>query len=618
MSEQPVPGIYRFGDFVFDAGRGALTRDGVQLKLRPKSFHVLSFLLENHGRVVSKQELLDAAWPDVAVTEDSLVQCLIDIRKALGEQGQDFIRTVPRRGYIWEVPVVATEPPGVPLQAQPPLHRTNRLWALGALAASLAIGGLWVASGYVRGPATETKTVLVLPFETIPPGEDDGWMGLGLADLLITRLSSLSGVVVRPTSAVLRYVDEEVDPLDAGLAQRVDYVLVGGIRRSQDQVRASVRLWSVRDARVVWTKAFAEPETKVLELEDAISSRIAEALELHLTTEEKRRLSERPTENPEASMLYQRGVHQREQGTRAAIEKAIKFFKAAIEADPKFANAHVALADAYLNFSSPFQSGEEAKRQARMLLEKALALDSDLADAHAAMAEIKQMEGDFAGADAELSRALSLNPNSIQAIAAKRRYLLTFGEYDRAMEFAQRWCDLDPLSTRACELVPITNLAARRYDRAIEGLERILESDPAFAPARTGLGAAYIGKRLYPEAIAQLEAVLNVERAPERVRFCLLAFAYARNGQTAEARSMLAEMERAQSQRFIRPQFFAVVYAGLGENDRAFEWLDRAYPDRPGRTPVNIELPTVDIALDVLKEDRRYDGFARRKGLAVH
>jgi tetratricopeptide (TPR) repeat protein len=578
---------------------------------------VLSFLAANQDRVVSKQELLDAVWPDVAVTEDSLVQCLIDIRKALGEQGRDFIRTVPRRGYICQLPA-ATESSEEPVPAPSATHRAKRLWALGAFAAALAISGVWVASGYLRSGNTGPRTLLVLPFETIPPGEDDGWMGLGLADLLITRLSNLGGVVVRPTSAVSRYVDVQVDPLDAGRAQRVDYVLAGSIRSSQDDIRASVRLWSIGEGKVVWTKAFAEPEMNVLDLEDAISARITEALELHLTTEEQSRLSKRPTTNPEAMALYQRGLHQHEQGTRAATERAVKFFKAAIEADPKFANAYVALADAYLDFSSPLQSKQEAEQQVQMLLQKALALDDDLADAHAAMAEIKQQNGDFAGADAELSRALSLNPNSIPAIVAKRRYLMTFGEYDQAMEYARRWCDLDPLSSRACELVPTTDLAARRYDRAIEGLERILESDPAFAPARTGLGAAYIGKRLYPEAIAQLETVLDVERAPERVRFCLLAFAYARNGQTAQARSMLAEMERAQEQRFIRPQFFAVVYAGLGENDLAFEWLDRAYPDRPDRPPVNIELPTVDIALEVLKEDPRYHDFWARKGLAVH
>lgn len=613
MSEGLAQEIHRFGSFVFDPVRGSLTRGGALVKLRPKSFQVLNFLLRNQGRVISKQELLDAAWPDVAVTEDSLVQCLIDIRKALGEQGRGYIRTVPRRGYICDVPDAETEP----ATAQPASNSMRRLWAVATLAIASTIGGLWFASGYVRTPPAPVKTVLVTPFETIPPGDEDGWAGLGLTDLLITRLSGLSGIVVRPMSAAFRYLDHQVDPLDAGREQRVDYVLAGSLRRDQDEVRASVRLWSVPEGRVVWTNSFAEPETKMLELEDAVSARIAEALDVHLTTEQERRFSKRPTTNPEAAVLYQRGFHEREQGRRANLERAVKFFKAAIEADPAFAKAYVALAISYDDFSSPVADREEADRQINALLRKALDLDDDLADAHAVFGTMKAAGGDFAGAKAELSKALSLDPNSVITVMENQRFALALGDYDRAMELARRWCDLDPLSSRACHSIPVTHYSARRFDEAIEGFLRLAKADPGFAPARTGLSVAYIGKQDYAQAIAALEDVLRVERAPERIRFCLLAFAYARSGRTKEARAMLAEMELERERRSIPDQFFAAVYAGLGEQDLAFEALDRAYKDRPGQPLVKIDNPSIDVALEVLRDDPRYYDFARRKGFAV-
>jgi serine/threonine-protein kinase len=282
-----------------------------------------------------------------------------------------------------------------------------------------------------------------------------------------------------------------------------------------------------------------------------------------------------------------------------------------------FARAYVALANCYRDFSSPLQSQQESDEQIRMLLQKALALDNDLADAHAGLAAVKREDGDFSGATAALSRALSLDPNSVRVLQANQRHSMVMGDYERAMGFARRWCDLDPLSSRACESIPRTHLAAGRYDEAIEEFQRILETDPAFAPAQTGVGIAYIGKQLYPEAIAALEGLVEVERAPERIRFCLLAFAYARSGRTTEARAMLAEMERARERRSILPQLFAAVHAGLGENDLAFELLDRAYKDRSGPPLVKSDTPSVDMALEVLRGDRRYYDFAKRKGFSV-
>jgi DNA-binding winged helix-turn-helix (wHTH) protein/TolB-like protein/predicted Zn-dependent protease len=635
---------YLFDGFTVDLARGCLLRESEELKLRPKSFKALTYLVENRGRLISKEELIGAIWPDVAVTDDSLVQCLMEIRKALGGDAQRYIKTAPRRGYIFEAQVTvngrapdAAKERGedaeiakavdeaamtahgravFPKAASLLIRLRSNKKVLATLTLAIAMLSVLLSRFAFRGQiasiSPEFRSMAVLPFKEIGAAGDGEFLGLGMTDTLINNLSNATEIIIRNTSAVRRYAKPDQDPVAAGREQGVDAVLDGNIQKSGESIRVSVQLLRVRDGKLLWTDHFDEKLADIFTVEDSIAERVVEALSLRLNGGEKQRLTKHDTRNLEAYFSYQLGNKYLAQHTRAGHIKAIGYYRTAIQKDPDFAQAHVALASIYNSPYCPL-SVLECQQKAESETRTALQQDSNLAEAHALTGNIKVQEQDYSAAEIELTRAMTLGPTSESVLGSYYQYLLLLGKYDEAMAMAQRLIDLDPLEAGHNGIVPYIHIRARHCDQALEEFQKLRQAYPTYIPATNNIGAAYMCKGLYKEAAAEFEKTVPVQDAPERASFASLAFAYARSGRREKAQEMLRELQEESTRRYIDPRSFANIYAGLGENDRAFDYLEKAYKDRSGPPYVHL----LEGSLwEALRSDPRWVDFARRKGLA--
>jgi TolB-like protein len=296
MSGKP---IYKFGPFRLDASERTLMRDTEPVPLTLKAFDTLLMLVENPGRTIRKEALLERIWQDSYVEEGVISVNIFRLRKSLaaGDSETEFIKTVPKQGYRFAAPVeVSTEPLG----AEQPL------------------------------PAA-SKSLAVLPFSWLNEDDADDYLGLGIADALITRLCSIRDLVVRPTSSVRKYTNDPLDAVAIGRQMGVDIVLEGSIRRYGERLRVSVQLVDVQQAAPLWADRFDKQFTDLLIVEDSISEQVAETLTLKLSGEEKRQLSKQHTKSAEAYQLYLKGRYFWNKRTEESLRKGIEYFHKAIE-----------------------------------------------------------------------------------------------------------------------------------------------------------------------------------------------------------------------------------------------------------------------------------------------
>src|SRR6185436_3017296 len=495
--------IVEFDGFTVDFGSRLLLRDDRPVALTPKAFDTLAALLERPGEVLGKEDLLARVWPGAFVEEGILTQNIYTLRKALQEAGggRTYIETIPRRGYRF--------------------------------------------AGVVRGSAARPQqeariaSLAVLPFEPLAGNTDDAYLGLGLADSLINRLSNLRRIAVRPTSAVRRYLGMEREPAEVGRLLQVDAVLDGTIRRSGDWLRIGVQLVSVRDDAPSWATQFDARSTDLFALEDKISQELAEELRLRLSRQERDRLTRSATRHPEAYDAYLRGRYFWNRRTFEGLTKGIESFHRAIELDPDFALAYAGLADCRVLL--PLH-GAVAPRdvfpQAIAAAERALELDDSLAEAHTSLAYARFMyERRWEEAERGFRRALELSPGYATAHQWYSFLLAALGRHGEAIAQARQARELDPLSLVINSDLGMV-LCFARDPAAEEQLRRTLELDPSFAYARWELGVALQQQGRLEEAVAELRLASSMA-ADNPVTQAVLGQALGRAGQSGEARQIL-------------------------------------------------------------------------------
>ena len=629
-----MPNSYCFESFTLDLNRGCLLHEGREVKLRPKSFEMLRYLVERGGRLVGREELMQAIWPDTFVSEESLAQCLMEVRRALQDDSQRFVKTVPRRGYIFltkvsEPAVVATAPAG----RRRPQTRTL------LLAGGLLLAGLGAALLYWRaGPGTSgPATLAVLPFRPLSQNGRDESLELGMADALITKLSNLRRTVVRPTSAVRRYLDTETDALAAGRQLQADWVLEGSIQRSADRIRVTVQLLSVRGGKPSWAGTFDEKFTDIFTVQDQISERVADALAVQLTGEERKRLTKRYTGDAEAYQLYLQGRYHWNKRTSAGLNKGIEYFQQAIAKDPNYAPAYAGLADSY-NVLGSHDHGALAPKEvfpkATAAARRAIEIDETLAEAHAALAFLKfHYEWDWAGAEKEFRRAFDLNPKYPTLQQWYSHYSMALGRTEASLAAAKRGVEADPIDIPINAHLAWHYFYARQYDAAIEASRRAMELDSSHPLPHWYLGMAHEQKREYQKAIGEFQIAFMLSGgspvAPSSlahayavardalaggnpVYLSSLGHAYALAGNVVEARKVLGELDELSRQRYVSPYEKAVIHVGLGETEQAFVWLEKAYAERAGW----LVYLQVEPRLDRLRTDPRFGNLVKRVGLA--
>jgi DNA-binding winged helix-turn-helix (wHTH) protein/TolB-like protein len=659
---------YVFDDFTLDLDRGCLWRAGQEIKLRYKSFEALKYLVERSGRVVGKEEMMRALWPDAFVTDDSLVQCLIEARRALGDDTQRYVKTIPRRGYLFNAPVresslSASGAPGPGAAAQ--VESTSAViekqehdeentlpedaerndtqsttsgqsrsrWRsnyavlpaviIAALLLTGLVGALVWRSSRPRAVKTvaEVRSIAVLPFRSIDAGSGDDYLGLGMADDLITRLSNLRHVTVRPTSAVRKYVGGEANPpnpVAAGQELDVESVLEGSIRRSGERIRVTVQLVNVRDGAPLWGYTFDEKFTDILSVQDEIAEHVSQALLLQLTGAERMLLTKRYTNNPEAYQHYLIGRYFLTRRTESGYQKCIESFQQAIKLDQRYAPAYAGLADAYnimglyvFALSYPREVFPKAKEAAG----EALRLDSELGEAHSALAFAKlNYDWDWPEVEREFKRAIDLKPDDANLQHYYSHYWMARGQVEKSLAASRRALELGQF-----DLVPLNAhlgwhyLYSREYDRAVEQLNKTKVLDPTFVTTYLYLGFVYEQKDMNEAAIAEFSEAVRISSDARRpVMEAALGHAYAVAGKRTEAQRALDGLKRDSQRRFVSPYGIALVYAGLGDKEQAFAWLNRAYDERDNW----LNYLKMEPRLDPLRSDARFTELLRRAGLS--
>lgn len=427
----------KFGEFILDPATASLARAGATLPLRPKSFDVLLYLARNPGRVVSKDELMERVWPDVTVTDNSLVQCISDIRTVLTADAPEILKTVPRRGYLFTAKVVEVErhvavPPSKPVEPEAPAPRPSwrsRLGHVGFAAAAVvaAVAGLalwshdWserkqpssVAAAPEPAAQTTRVSIAMLPFVTLGDRPQDDYFARGLTEDVISALGRFPGLSVRSANAVLPYLDKSGEPAEVGRELGVRYLAAGTIRQSTDRVRVSIQLADTRSGSLLWADHYDRDPAGIFVIQDDITRRIAGALAVRLTQAEQARVAAKPPETFEAYDFVLRGRSHLSRLTRSATSEARLMFEQAVAADPNYAAAYLGLGTVDLRMihhgwtPDPMAALERAQEHAY----KAIALDEFNPEGHALLGRIfaRRLEYDRA-ADA-LRRAMALNPS---------------------------------------------------------------------------------------------------------------------------------------------------------------------------------------------------------------
>lgn len=444
--------FYVFGDFRFDPKVKVLTHHGEIIPLPHKALQVLAALLAKHGEVVSKDELLFEVWKDVFVEEGNLSVHVHTLRTTLAKfdsTRQPYIQTVKRYGFrfVSDVRSVAAD-------------------------SSNSVFGS-------RGEFGVPETIAVLPFNVLEVNGEE-FLGRGIADALVAKLSNTGRLVVRPTAATADY--DETDKEEVGRRLAVGAMLKGTLEKFDERLRVTVQLVGTEDGTTLWAEQFDERFTNIFDVEDSIAERVVEALKLKLNQEEQQRLLKRYTENTEAYLDYLKGRFFWNKRTPNAIQNAIKYFERAIEKDPNYALAYTGLADSY-NHLGHYGAMPPAEAQSEMktAMTKALKIDDTLSETHASLGGfLMDYEWDWTGCERELQRAIEINPNYASAHQAYAELLTITGRHEAAVAEIKRARALDPLSLIINAEVGRQLYFEREYEAAIQELQEALELDAGF------------------------------------------------------------------------------------------------------------------------------------------
>lgn len=653
MGEQESQ-FYEFGRFRLDTSERVLLRDLAPVSLTPKVFDILLALVERGGHIVEKNDLMKKVWPDTFVEEGNLTQNVSILRKALGENpaSPQFIETVARRGYRFVAvvkagaengvhalpPLIPTDPPeaqngshepGLPIIAAPPLVEQavlengnqappkpearvataglfkNHKLAIGMAAVLLVgIGLIYFAGRSKAGSDTgiPIDSIAILPFVDDAAGSDAEYLNDKIAESLINSLSKLPKLRVIPRSVVASYKGN-IDPRQVGRDLNVRAVVTGRVHRYGDTISIQADLIDLDHVAQIWGKHYDGKLADILLVQEDISRDMFENLRVKLNVEEKKHL--------EAYRLYSKGRNAWNKRTAESLQQGISYFQQAIDTDPNYAEAYAGLADCYnmlvvYGASQPKDGFPKAKEAAI----KALEIDESLAEAHTSLAFIKfRWDRDRVEAEREFLQAIKLKPAYAPAHQWYSSFLIALERFDEAIAEAKRTEELEPLSFTASSHLGWIYYLAGQSDRAIEQCSKILELDPNSFPARRYRGLAYEQKGMYREAIDEFQKGVKVSGSP--LMLALLGHAFAASGQKAEAKHVLSELNEVQGRRYVSPYTVAAIYAGLGNKDQAFKWLEKAYEERD----VWLMNLKVDPVFAKLRSDKRFPDLLARAGL---
>jgi DNA-binding winged helix-turn-helix (wHTH) protein/TolB-like protein/Tfp pilus assembly protein PilF len=629
--------VYEFGKFVLDPQEKTLFENGIALHLPAKEFETLLLLVENNGKALTKSEMMTAIWQDAFVEESNLAKQISRLRKIFNSNGEKFIETLPKHGYRFKAelqkPEQTFEEPGIlekrtvkrmtvklenefdetPLALPPPKSKfltTPRFGILGLIILIIAIG-VWIWKGQTK--PSKINSIAVLPLKSLTAEVNNQELGLGLADALITKISGLRTITVRPISSVVKFNDADSDALEIGKLLNVDAVLEGTIQQADGRLRINARLLRVETGEQIWAEKFDGESTGIFDLEDRLSEQAAQALGLKLGVRENEHLTKRFTTKPEAFDDYLKGRYFWNKRTEEGFRQAIIYFNNAVEKDPNYALAYSGLADCYILLgvwgASP---PKEVFPQAEEFAEKALQSDPELAEAMVSRAFVKWVhDWDFRRADADFLRAIELNPNYATAHHWYSYFLVSQGRSDQAIAEIKKARELEgPLNISVNTDIGEIYSWAGKYDEAEQHLREVLKIEPNYAVAHQVLTINLLKQNRIQEAVTEAETARRLESEPRIL--AVLAYSYAVNGEREKALKVVDELNELSRQKYVSPFSKAIAQIGLGGNDAAIAELEKAYNERSDTMAILGIYPL----LDILRANPRFVDLQQKVGNA--
>ena len=599
MGDRPESAVFRFGDFELDLESEELRKTGTLIKLQLQPFRVLALLAGRAGRVVNREEIRQEIWGDDTVVDfgGGLNFCLNQIRAAVGDDAKNprYIETLPRRGYRF-IARVKKSPrrPGIGL-----LSAGTAAIALIVLAVVL----LWYL------PKRPLPSIVVLPPENLPEHPEDGYLGTGVWDGVITELGKISGlrVISRTSTEIIAKKGFSLPKIAESLNANV--VVEMTVRHSGEGVRVNTRVLLPDPERQLGADSLEDDLQNIPSLQRRVALAIAQAIGVKLTAVERARLAVTRPVNPEVYELYLKGRHYATKWTPESIARGLEYFQQAIEKDPGYAPSYSGVATCYnvmafMGYIRPKEAYERAKTAAT----KALEIDDSLAEAHTTLGgSMFYYDRNWSAAEREYRNALVFNPNYQYAHRSYAWYLAAMGRKQEALAETKRAQQLDPISVPIRISAGSVFYMVRRYDQAIEQFKQAIELDPNSVFAHNNLSWPYLEKGRYEEGIAAVQKALTLAGDNPYVR-AEVARGYAVAGKRGKAQEILDELKALSKQRYVSPYNIALIHLGLGQKEQAFEWLEKAYNDRASW----MVWLKVDPRFDPLRSDPRFQDLLRR------
>jgi len=490
----------------------------------------------------------------------------------------------------------------------------RRLLAIPLLIAIIAIGGFFAYRYLAPAGSKQIGSIAVLPFENSSGIADNEYLSYGLTDSLIFRLSQLPNLKVSPTSSVIRYKgkDKDIDVAQIAKELDVDAVMSGRLMQVGDSLNISVQLIDANSKKVIWAEQYDRKMADLLATQREIATTIAQKLQLRLAGDE-RGITKKYTSSNEAYQLYLKGRFHWTKRTKDDLDKSVESYKQAISLDPNFALAYVGMAETYNSMAKdPDVAPKDAVPFAKSAAAKAMELDPSLPEAHSAFGDsLAIYDWNWTQSEQEFKRALELDPNvSYIHLAYSGSYLGPTGQTGEAVIQAQRAVDLEPLALINNSVLASAYVYDRQYDKALEQAKKTFELDPNFPLARQWYGMAYLLKGQYQQAI-DFEQQVPKDSPARWTAVMVLAHVYAKMGNRSECEKAINELEEIGKTRYIRRYYLASIYATLGDKDKAFAELEKAFADRDSFLPRAKE----DPFMDPLRDDPRFKAMLKRMDL---
>ena len=557
--------VYEFGPYRLNPLTRTLQRDRDPVSVPPKAIEVLIGLIQRSGTLATKQDLMRAVWPNAVIEEGNLTQMVFLLRRALGE---DYIETVPRRGYRFRGGVRTSE---LPLRID---------------------------------------SVAVLPLENLCGDPAQDFFADGITEALIAELARLRGLRVVSRASAMRYRGTKDSVAQIARALRVQAIVVGSVTRCGGQLRIAAQLVHAANDQHLWGETYEAPLERVLELQQQVSREIAVALRGGLSTDEQALFHAPRKARPESHSLYLKGRYLARQLTAEAQQRALTYFRESIAADPEYPSPYAGLADCYVQMAYFF--GMEPKKAfgaAQPPAMRAVQLDDRLAEGHAVLSVLRLLnDWDWAGADEESRRAIELAPGDANVYWKRGICLRYAGRADEAIAAHRHAESLDPLSLVAIQEVGWPLYYARRFAEAAEQFRKAVELESQWDQLYFGLGLALVNMDRFEEAVAALRTAVNLAPA-NPLNQALLVNVLGRAGREREARQQLARLEASRA--YVPHWFRSFVWLGLGESELAFAELDDAFRNHE---PCLVSLK-VDAMFDPIRTHPRFAAMVRRVGL---